>query len=120
MCCWVADAITTEHKFLKRHNEKFKSLSTSVGQVRESLETLRRALRPCPTSMIVRSFPRATKSKRKPARSSSKTDLFPGTVRHHGGSSSSSRGRREDLEQEQGTKSASTRSTTLGLPCVRS
>jgi hypothetical protein len=119
MCCCVADAITTEHKFLKRHNEKFERLSTSVGQVRESLETLRRAFRPRPTSMIVRSFPRATKSKRKPATSSSKTDLFPGTVRHYGGRSSSSRGRREDLEQEQGTKSASTRSTTLGLPCVR-
>jgi hypothetical protein len=81
MCCGVADAISTEHKFLKRHNEKFEKLSTSVGQVRESLETLRRAFRPRPTSMIVRSFPRAAKSKRKPARSSSKTDLFPGTVR---------------------------------------
>jgi hypothetical protein len=65
MCCCVADAITTEHKFLKRHNEKFESLSTSVGQVWESLETIRRAFCPRPTSMIVRSFPRATKSKRK-------------------------------------------------------
>jgi hypothetical protein len=65
MCCCVADAITNEYKFLKRHNEKFERLSTSVGQVRESLETLRRAFRPRPTSMIVRSFPRAIKSKRK-------------------------------------------------------
>jgi hypothetical protein len=65
MCCCVADAITPKHKFLKKHNEKFERLSTSVGQVRESPETLRRAFRPRPTSMIVRSFPRAIKSKRK-------------------------------------------------------
>jgi hypothetical protein len=93
MCCCVADATTTEHKFLKLHNEKFERLSTSVGQVRESLETLRRAFRPRPTSMIVRSIPRATESKRKPATSSSKTDLFPGTVRYYGERSSSSRRR---------------------------
>jgi hypothetical protein len=48
MCCGVADAISTEHKFLKRHNEKFEKLSTSVDQIRESLETLRRAFRPRP------------------------------------------------------------------------
>jgi hypothetical protein len=31
MCCCVADAITTEHKFLKRHNEKFEMVVNIGG-----------------------------------------------------------------------------------------
>jgi hypothetical protein len=120
MCCCVADATTTEHKFLKRHNEKFEMIvnigGSSLRVAGNHSARFSLALHVDDCAFV----PRATKSKRQPATSSSKTDLFPGTVRHHGGSSSSSRGRREDLEQEQGTKSASTRSTTFGLPCVRS
>jgi hypothetical protein len=73
LCCCVAAAITTEHKFLKQ----LEILSTSVGQVRESLETLRRAFRPRPTSMIVRSFPelRNPKENRRPRRQ--KLTYFP-------------------------------------------
>jgi hypothetical protein len=121
MCCCVADAITTEHNYLKRHNEKFEmvvniggssSRVTGKPSARFSL-----ALHVDDCAFVPPSY---EIQKKKPATSSSKSDLFPGTVRHYGGSSSSSRGRREDLEQEQGTKSASTRSTTLGLPCVRS
>jgi hypothetical protein len=31
MCCCVADATTTEHKFLKRHNEKFEMIVNIGG-----------------------------------------------------------------------------------------
>jgi hypothetical protein len=58
----------------------------------------RRALRPRPTLMIVRSFPRVAKIQK--LATLSKTDSISRTERHHGGRSSSSRGRREDLVQK--------------------